>query len=103
MAKNLNLSIYKQYFDEIKAGTKKIEYREIKDYYTKKFIIGGVAPGEGELKAVHYDTVTFYTKEGDKMVVEWKGVNLYPRKDPKWYAIQLGEILYPKPDGGEKK
>jgi len=91
--KNFNLSIYQQYFDEIKAGTKKIEYREIKDYYTKKFIQGGVTPGEGELKAVHYDTVTFFTKNGNRMKVKWEGLFLYPRKNPKWYAIKLGEIL----------
>lgn len=91
--KNLNLSIYQQYFDEIKAGTKKIEYREIKDYYTKKFIVGCVAPGEGELKAVHFDTVTFFTKSGNRMKVKWEGVNLYPRSNPKWYAIKLGEII----------
>lgn len=93
MSKNLNLSIYQQYFNEIKAGTKKVEYREIKDYYTKKLIVGGVAPGTGELKAVHFDTVSFYTKAGDRMKVKWEGLFLYPSKNPKWYAIKLGDIL----------
>lgn len=91
--KNLNLSIYQQYYDEIKAGTKKVEYREIKDYYTKKLIVDGVVPGTGELKAKHYDSVTFFTKNGDRMKVKWEGLFLYPRKNPKWYAIKLGEIL----------
>ena len=93
MSKNFNLSIYQNYFDEIKSGKKKVEYREIKDYYTKKFIVDGVTPGMGELKAKHFDTVTFFTKNGDRMVVKWEGLFLYPSKNPKWYAIKLGDII----------
>lgn len=94
MGKNLNLSIYKEYYDQIKAGKKTIEYREIKDYYTKKFIVDGRVPGTGPLKAVHFDTVTFHTKEGDPaMKVKWLGLMLYPKDNPKWYAIKLGEIV----------
>ena len=93
MAKNFNLSIYKQYYDQIKAGTKKIEYRKIDDYYTRKFIVDGVAPGTGLLKAKHYDTVTFFHKGDPPMVVKWEGLFLYPRNNPKWFAIKLGAIL----------
>ena len=89
--KNLNLSIYKQYFDQIRNGTKKVEYREIKDYYTKKLIVGGVQPGKGKIQAHHFDTVTFHCN-GEHMKVEWKGLYLYPKGNPKWYAIRLGEI-----------
>ena len=32
----LNLTIYKQYFDEIRAGTKKEEYRIAKPYWIKR-------------------------------------------------------------------
>lgn len=91
MAKNFNLSIYKQYYDQIKAGTKTVEYRKIDDYYTRKFIVGGEF--KRPLKAVHYDTVTLYHKGEKPMVVKWEGLFLYPRKNPKWYAIKLGEII----------
>lgn len=87
--KNFNLSIYKQYYDQIKAGTKKIEYRKIDDYYTQKFIVNE----GGKMKAKHYDTVTFFHKGDPPMVVRWEGLFLYPRKSPKWYAIKLGEIV----------
>lgn len=86
--RNFNLSIYKQYYDQIKSGAKKFEYRKLDDYYTKKFIIPGEKP-----KARRYDTVTFYHKGDPPMVVEWKGLFLYPRKNPKWYAIRLGRII----------
>ena len=87
--KNFNLSIYKQYYDQIRKGTKKIEYRKIDDYYTKKFIVEGSKP----IKAVHYDTVTFFHQGDPPMVVKWEGLFLYPRKSPKWYAIKLGDIV----------
>lgn len=94
--KNLNLSILKQYYDQIKEGTKKIEYREIKDYYTKKLIVDGIVPGEGKIKAVHFDTVTFHHRGDPPMKVKWEGLFLYPKGNPKWYAIKLGEIISPK-------
>ena len=34
----LTLPIKKQWFDEILAGTKKIEYREIKPYWTSRLL-----------------------------------------------------------------
>lgn len=93
MSKNFNVSILKVYYDQIKEGTKTIEYREIKDYYTRKLIVDGIAPGNGILKAKHFDTITFYCKGEKPMKVEWKGLFLYPSKNPKWYAIKLGNIL----------
>lgn len=98
--KNFNVAILKQYYDQIKAGTKKIEYRQINEYYTKKLIVDGIMPGEGKLKAKHYDTITFYHKGDPPMVVRWEGLFLYPRKNPKWYAIKLGDIISPKGGNG---
>ena len=82
---NLSLSIYKVYYDQIRKGEKKFEFRKLDDYYTKRFIVDG--------KARHYDTVTFYCKGESPMKVEWLGLNYYPKKSPKWYAIKLGKIL----------
>ena len=87
--KNFNLSIYKVYYDQIRKGTKKYEYRKLDDYYTKKFIV----EEDGKKKAKHYDTVTFYCKGEKPMKVEWLGLSFYPRKNPEWYAIKLGKIL----------
>lgn len=86
---NLSLSIYKQYYDQIKSGQKKFEYREITDYYTQRLIV----EKDGKKKARHYDTVTFYCKGEQPMRVEWQGLFYYPAKSPKWYAIKLGKIL----------
>ncbi len=101
MGKNFNLSIYKQYYDQIKAGTKRIEYRKMSEYYARKFIVGGVMPGEGRLMAKHYDTVTFYHKGDPPLVVKWEGLFLYPRKNAQWFAIRLGEIMSPKQSPSE--
>lgn len=38
--KTLTLSLKKQWFDLIKAGIKKEEYREIKDFYRARFFDG---------------------------------------------------------------
>lgn len=34
--KILTLNLNKEYFNEIKSGIKKEEYREVKDYWTKR-------------------------------------------------------------------
>lgn len=36
--KNLYIIIKKKYFDEIAAGTKKVEYRTISDYWTTRLV-----------------------------------------------------------------
>lgn len=89
---NLNVTIYREYYDQIKAGTKKFEYRDIKDYYIKKLLVGGYEPGK-PIKAKHYDTITFYCKTAPPMKVEYEGLFLYPKKSPKYFAIKLGKIL----------
>ena len=91
---NLNVSIYREYYDQI-PGTKKFEYRELKDYYIKKLLVDGYEPGK-PIKAKHYDTITFYCKSAPAMKVKWEGLFLYPKNNPKWFAIKLGEILETK-------
>lgn len=56
MPKNLRLSVKREYFDQIKAGTKKREYRLTTEYWTKRLV------------GRDYDTVTItlgYPKRGD--------------------------------------
>jgi len=51
MTKILHLTLKKQYFDEILIGTKKFEYREIKEYWTKRLF--------NENKVKDYDIIYF--------------------------------------------
>ena len=97
--KNLNVSIYREYYDQIKDGTKKFEYREITDYYIRKLLVNGYEKGK-PIQARHYDTITFFCKTAPAMKVKWEGLFLYPKKDPKYFAIKLGDVLEIK---GEKK
>ena len=54
--KILTLIIKQKYFDEIVAGTKKNEYREIRPNNTKKYVIE-----DGEIvEPVKYDAIRFY-------------------------------------------
>lgn len=87
MEKVLHLTLMKKWFDEILSGIKKIEYREIKPYWTKRLF-----NENGNL--IKYDTIIFsngYSKSCRKMKVEFKGV-----KKKKEYEILLGKILWIK-------
>ena len=70
--KTLTLSLKKQWFDMIKAGIKKEEYREIKEYYKKRFGLSDwVYECESAMSATcieKYDTLVFtlgYPKADD--------------------------------------
>ena len=83
--KILHLILMRKWFDEILVGTKKIEYREIKPYWTKRLF-------NKDGTAKKYDLIYFkngYAKDCPKMIVEFKGV----RKGEKGYEILLGEVL----------
>lgn len=73
----------KKWFDEILAGTKKIEYREIKPYWTTRLL-------DKKGKPIHYDIIFFrngYAKDCRKMKVEFKGLRI-----GKKYEILLGKV-----------
>jgi hypothetical protein len=75
----LFLTLKKEFFDAIKAGTKKKEYREIKPWSTTRLV------------GKHYDCVLFqngYNKGAPQILVEYLG---YKIKDDV-YVINLGEI-----------
>ncbi len=83
--KTLHLTLMKEWFDQILAGTKKIEYREIKPYWTKRLFDDG-----GNAKK--FDIIEFrngYSKDCRKMRVEFKGL----RVGKKNYEIILGDVL----------
>ncbi|MFC1947246.1 ASCH domain-containing protein [Chloroflexota bacterium] len=78
--KTLTLTLKRQYFNEIAAGTKKLEYRTIKPYWTQR------------LEGKEFDEVVFkngYSKNAPTMRVEWLGMT----KSDTHYIIKLGKIL----------
>jgi hypothetical protein len=80
----LHLTLMKKWFDEILAGNKKIEYREIKPYWTKRLLDEIGKPRE-------YDFIYFrngYSRNCRKMKVEFKGLRI-----GKEYEILLGDIV----------
>ncbi len=81
----LHLTLLKKWFDEILAGTKKIEYREIKQHWTTRLLDKNGKPKE-------FDLIFFkngYSKDARMMKVEFKGLRI--KKD---YEILLGNILW---------
>jgi ASC-1-like (ASCH) protein len=81
----LKIIIKGEYFDMIKSGEKKIEYREVTPFWTSRLY-----DKEGKKRA--YDKVLFingYNKDARRMETEFKGVNI---KDGV-YNIHLGKIL----------
>ncbi len=87
--KILRMTLHRQWFDEIAAGRKKEEYREIKDYWAKRL-------------AKEYDAIEFrngYTIDSPLMQVEYLGFEvkqiLHPVSNKKEtvFALKLGRIL----------
>ncbi len=79
MVNILYLTLFRKWFDEVLQGKKKIEFREIKPYWTKR------------LDGRQYDYVIFkngYSKEAPMMKVECLGIRKKER-----YEILLGRIL----------
>lgn len=82
--KILHLTLMKKWFDQILAGTKTIEYREIKPYWTKRLF-----DDKGE--PIDYNIIFFkngYAKNCPKMKVEFKGI-----KTTEKYEIALGKVI----------
>lgn len=85
----LRLIVKKIYFDQIKSGEKRIDYRVFKPYWISR------------LWGKKYDAVEIkngYRKDSPRMLFKWRGVRiidgeLTPLGDMKQYAILLGERL----------
>ncbi|MBT3642746.1 ASCH domain-containing protein [archaeon] len=85
--KILHLTLHKEFFKQILNGTKKIEYREIKPYWTKRLF-------NADNKPIEYSKIIFkngYAKDCPIMEVEFKGIR---KKED--YEILLGKILKKK-------
>ena len=85
MAKILHLTLYRKWFIQILKGEKKIEYRNITPYWTKRLF-------DEFGKPVKYNKIFFrngYAKDCPKMMVKVLGISV----ENKQYAIQLGDVL----------
>ena len=85
----LHLTLKKKWFDLIASGEKKIEYRDLKPYWSKRLT--------DDYYPKKFDEIYFtngYGKDKPFMRVEWKGmkgVELCNNKGV--YAIELGKVL----------
>jgi hypothetical protein len=100
----LPLTINKKWFDQIEAGTKKEEYREVKNYWIKRLTNqndDGSVNGNSFYK--HFRFVRFqngYSKNARWMLVEFKGIEMKEIEHEHFhdgkidvFAIKLGNIV----------
>ena len=83
--KTLKIVIKKEWFDEIKSGKKKIEYREAKPFWDSRL-------KDANGKYIKYDEIEFingYVKNARRMITKFDGVSL---KD-NIYNIKVGKII----------
>ena len=84
MTSILHLNLHSEFFAQIAAGTKRIEYRQRTAYW------------KARLEGRHYDTIQFrngYATDAPEMKVEFLGVRRIQKWGEPHYAIRLGRIL----------
>lgn len=82
--KVLHLNLHRQFFADIAARTKQIEYRERTPYWRKR------------LEGRRYDIVQFrngYATKAPEMQVNFLGVKKVKKWGAQYYSIKLGRIL----------
>ncbi|MGO8835994.1 MAG: hypothetical protein ACLQAH_04955 [Limisphaerales bacterium] len=80
----LHLNLHREFFAQIAAKTKRIEYRERTPYWRTR------------LENRRYDVIQFrngYATNAPVMVVEFRGLRRYGTGRNAYYAIRLGKIL----------
>jgi hypothetical protein len=112
MKKTLHLTLKKKWFDMIKSGVKKEEYREVKAYWMKRIAgLDGCGTGYNftilrdagfNFERHIFDTIIFhngYGKNAPKFEIECKSVVVDQGKK-KWgapdyrvFVLKLGEII----------
>ena len=100
MKKTLHLNLKRKWFDLIKSGEKKEEYRERKEYWNIRL---GMSDLIEYPELYEFDSVTFsngYAKNRDQFKIELKEISI-GEGNPDWGAIpgkkyfvlELGEVL----------
>lgn len=80
----LHLNLHREYFAQIAARTKRIEYREQTQYWKRR------------LEGRKYEVIQFrngYATKAPEMQVEFLGVRRIKKWGRRYYAIRLGRIL----------
>lgn len=80
----LQLNLKREFFAQIAAGTKRVEYRAQTPYFKTR------------LEGRHYDVIQFrngYATKAPVMQVEFLGFKKIRKFGGKQYAIKLGKIL----------
>lgn len=102
----LRLTLKKKWFDMIKAGIKKEEYREIKRYWIQRLCDeveyeNNYGNWEGVFKKfTHVEFKNGYAKDAPTILVEFKGIRIGKAK-PEWsdnwqgdvFVISLGAVI----------
>lgn len=102
----LNLPLKKVWFDMIKSGEKKEEYREVTDYWMKR-LIAEINDQEQMVYFWVYDTLRFtlgYPKADEKdkiMYFKCDGIDIAESEHPEWggdtefpqFIIKIGERI----------
>lgn len=103
MNRTLNMAIKTVFFEPVRQGVKKIEYREFSRYWIEKLIdlgsdpidkvYDGLLDGTYEPKWQGYDRILFHESGGLRrtLLVEMLGVKTY--KFHRAFCIQLGKII----------
>lgn len=93
MADQLHIIIKGEWYDRIKTGEKKEEYRELKPFWIGRLI-------DEQLRPKKYKSILFqrgYRKDAPKMLVEFKGtkIDIVPSFDVhhECFIIELGQII----------
>lgn len=97
----LHLTLKKKWFDMILSGEKKEEYREIKDYWTKRLVCCA-----SPMIYNKFYTITFkngYSAKAPEIVVKLKSIKMGYGKESwgaqfgtSYYVLSLGEIISTK-------
>lgn len=85
--KILKIIIKKEFFEAIKNGTKKQEFRRITKFWVSRLI------NKDQTETIKYDLIEFingYRKNAPRLLVEFKGVKINYKKGE--FIIYLGNI-----------
>lgn len=97
----LKLAVNKTWFDMILSGEKKEEYRELKEYWHKRFSThwNKAEKGKGNGGIKEYDFVEFtngYSKSSPQVTFECLGISK-GKPNPKWVTMDF--VYFDKDDG----
>lgn len=105
--KVLNAALKRVWFEAVRVGAKKIEYRDMTEYWMRKLvdlkaypsdltetnIKDGIVSGDLPLHPIKYDVICFHC-QGDEVTLKWEGLDVYTGH--RWFCIKLGDKVSEK-------